>query len=153
MVGHISSFPYVAQNYPPFRPLEAEASNRLNHNRLRVLVVDDDLRIADTTAEVLEQAGFDAQAAYSGDSALQLAARFRPDCLLSDVVMSGMNGVELAVAFQQAHPTSRVVLITGQAGISDVLDEAERQGFAFEVLSKPIHPRKLIDELRKTPKR
>jgi DNA-binding NtrC family response regulator len=152
-VGHISSFSYLAPNYSPFPVLGAEASNRLKHNRLRVLVVDDDLRIADTTAEVLEQAGFDAQAVYSGDSALRLAATFRPDCLLSDVVMSGMSGVQLAVAFQQAHPTSRVVLITGQAGISDVLDEAERQGFAFEVLSKPIHPRKLIDELRKTPKR
>jgi DNA-binding NtrC family response regulator len=152
-VGHISSFPCAAQNCPPFLVLGGEASNRLNRNRLRVLVVDDDLRIADTTAEVLEQAGFEVQAAYSGESALQAAARFRPDCLLSDVVMSGMNGVELAVAFQQAHPTSRVVLITGQAGISEVVDEAERQGLAFELLSKPIHPRKLIDELRKTPKR
>jgi two-component system OmpR family response regulator len=152
-VGHISSFPSFAQIYPPPLVLQAETFNRLNLNRLRVLVVDDDLRIADTTAEVLEHAGFEAQAAYTGDSALQLAARFRPDCLLSDVLMSGMNGVELALAFQQAHPTSRVVLITGQAGLSDVLEEAERQGLKFQLLSKPIHPRKLIEELRKTPKR
>ena len=117
---------------------------------LRVLVVDDDMRIADTTAEVLQLAGFDAKPVYTADAALQLARSFRPDCLLSDVVMSGMNGVELAVQFRSHYPATRIVLMTGQAGVSDILDEAARQDLEFEVLSKPIQPRKLIEELRKT---
>ena len=121
-------------------------------SRLRVLVVDDNMRIADTTAEVLEQSGFEVRTAYSGESALQTAAGFAPDCLLSDVVMPGMSGVQLALAMFETHPTTRVVLMSGQVGISDVLDDAERQGLQFELLAKPIHPAKLIEYLRKTPK-
>ena len=156
MVG-LSLFPFA--EYPVIAGLpmavhpavmQAAFSRRPAESALRVLVVDDDMRIADTTAEVLELAGFDVKAAYSGESALELAQSFQPDCLLSDVVMSGMNGVELAQSMQQHFPETRIVLMSGQAGVSDILDHALRQGLEFQLLAKPIHPRKLIEELRKT---
>jgi DNA-binding NtrC family response regulator len=157
-MGPFTSLPYVEQSYqffarfPPEDPTgdpQVDSSQQREESLLRVLVVDDDMRIADTTAEVLKLAGFEAMAAYNGDSALDIAARFRPDCLLSDVVMTGMNGVELATAIRQKHPHTRVVLMSGQAGISEILDQAEEQGLEFQVLGKPIHPRNLIQELRK----
>ena len=133
--------------------LGESASKRSDANSIRVLVVDDEMRIADTTAEVLQLAGFETRAAYSGESALKLAAEFRPDCLLTDVVMSGMNGVELALEFRKLHPKARVVLISGQVGMSDILDDAAARGIRFEVLAKPLLPRLLIQHLRSKPKR
>jgi len=162
MVGHLSSLPFIEQNDlfhtffggppPEGRPADGEArhSQQPGESSLRVLVVDDDRRIADTTAAVLQLAGFDVKTAYNGESALDTAATFRPDCLLSDVVMGGMNGVELATAIKQRYPGTRVVLMSGQAGVSEILDQAEQQGLEFQILGKPIHPRNLIEELRKT---
>ena len=156
-MGPFSSIPYTEQDhvffagFPPEDPTgepQTSSSRQRGESSLRVLVVDDDMRIADTTAEVLKLAGFEVEAAYTGDAALQIAASFRPDCLLSDVVMSGMNGVELAQAIQQQHPKTRIVLMTGQAGMSEVLNQADEQGLGFQVLAKPIPPRKLIEELR-----
>ena len=70
------------------------------------------------------------------------------DYLLSDVLMPQMNGVELAIAIRKMHPTIRIVLFSGQAGISEILLEGQRQGFHFELLAKPIHPLKVIEHLR-----
>ena len=149
MTGQLPSISYVEPDYPVFLQLGPDSSRRRAEAALRVLVVDDDMRIADTITEVLTHAGFEAQAAYNGQSALQTAASFRPDCLLTDVLMSGMNGVELAVAFGEQHPTARVVLISGQVGISEIIEDAERRGLHFQLLPKPLHPRVLIEELRK----
>lgn len=153
MLGSLSFFSHVEHEYSAtgIMPWQASSSSRPTMEALRVLVVDDDMRIADTTAEVLETAGFQVEAAYTGEAALQIAARFRPDCLLSDVVMHGMNGVELALAFRAMHPDSRIVLISGQMGISEVLDDAQQRGLEFELLAKPIHPLMLIEQLRKRP--
>lgn len=154
MTGQLPSISYVEPDYPVFATqFQSDSSRRRAEAALRVLVVDDDMRIADTITEVLTHAGFEAQAAYNGQSALQTAASFRPDCLLTDVLMSGMNGVELAVAFGEQHPAARVVLISGQVGISEIIEDAERRGLRFQLLPKPLHPRVLIEELRKSPKR
>jgi DNA-binding NtrC family response regulator len=153
MTGPITSFFSSDQDFfASGRLPQRSASKRADGDPIRVLVVDDEMRIADTTAEVLQSAGFDARPAYTGQSALKLAAEFRPDCLLSDVVMSGMNGVELALEFQKLQPKARVVLISGQAGISEILEDAASEGIRFEVLSKPILPRLLIEHLRKKPR-
>ena len=155
MAGHhFPSLSYVEPDYPVFATvLRPDSGRRRAEAALRVLVVDDDIRIADTITEVLQQAGFEAQAAYTGEAALQAAANFRPDCLLSDVLMPRMNGVELAVTFREQHPTARVVLISGQVGISEIIEDAERRGLHFQLLAKPLHPRILIEELRRPSER
>lgn len=114
-----------------------------------VLVVDDQQMVADTTAEVLNQSGYRAVCAYSGHSALEIALKLKPDCLLSDILMPGMNGVELAIAIREQLPKTRIVLFSGQAGISDVLGEAKEDGHSFEVLAKPLHPKKLLQHLKR----
>jgi CheY-like chemotaxis protein len=113
-----------------------------------ILVVDDQQLIADTTAMVLNQSGFRAERAYSGDSALNVARQLKPDYLLTDIVMPGMNGVDLAIAVRNQLPATVIVLISGQAGISDLLRQAKDGGYEFNLLAKPIHPEKLLEYLK-----
>ena len=112
-----------------------------------ILVVDDEETLANSTVEILNISGFCAFVAYDGETALELAAKLHPDILLTDVVMAGMNGIELAVAITKVLPETQILLISGQAGTIDLLEKARQDGHAFELVAKPIHPMELIEHL------
>lgn len=114
-----------------------------------ILVVDDQRMIADTTTMVLNQSGFRAECTYSGESALEMALKQKPNYLLTDIVMPGMNGVDLAICVQNQLPATVIVLLSGQAGITDLLRQAKDVGYEFNLLAKPIHPEKLLEYLKK----
>ena len=116
--------------------------------RSKILVVDDERRIADTLTEILEMAGFNVMAAYDGCEAIETAVKFQPDYLLSDVLMPKMNGVELAIEIRKMFPAARILLFSGQTGISEILLDAQKRGFEFELIAKPIHPLKVIERLK-----
>jgi len=126
----------------------ASSSKEPKERRPRVLIVDDERLIADTMADILEGAGFQAAIAYDGWSALQVAGILQPDYLLSDVLMPRMNGVDLAIAIQKMYPAARILLFSGQAGITEILRAAQDQGFQFELIAKPIHPLNVIARLK-----
>lgn len=115
----------------------------------RVLVVDDERLLADTTAAILRRAGFQAKTAYEGFGALEMAASFRPDYLLTDIMMPAMNGVELAIAITQQYPATKILLISGQTGIADILADSRERGYEFPLLAKPAHPSKVVEALRR----
>ncbi|MFZ0691465.1 MAG: response regulator, partial [Acidobacteriaceae bacterium] len=70
----------------------------------RVLVADDERVIADTLAIILNQAGFDATAVYSGEKAVEMAQILRPDMLISDVIMTDLNGIDAAIQIRALLP-------------------------------------------------
>ncbi len=113
----------------------------------RVLVADDEKLIADTLAQILNASGFDAQAAYSGEQALEMAAFVNPDVLIADVVMGGMNGVDTAISIRKILPRCKVILCSGQVTSEVLVNKAEEQGYKFDLLFKPVHPRLLLDRL------
>jgi CheY-like chemotaxis protein len=127
---------------------EGEAEARAEA-RPRILVVDDERLLADTTAAILRHAGFETRIAYDGFAALEVAGSFRPDYILTDIMMPAMNGVELAIAISKMYPVTKILLFSGQAGISEILEQSKTQGFEFPLLAKPVHPAKLIEGLRK----
>ena len=129
-------------------PWNASDTIGRQRSRSKVLVVDDHKLIADTLAEILGNAGFDAVAAYDGFDALDKASRFQPHWVLTDVLMPRMNGVELAIAVRKNYPQAEVLLFSGQAGISEILQDGHSQGYQFELIAKPIHPLKLIERLK-----
>jgi CheY-like chemotaxis protein len=116
----------------------------------KVLVVDDERVIADTLAAILGKCGFAALAAYQGLSALEIALAIRPDLLLTDVAMPGMNGIELAIAVKQAVPDCKVLLFSGQASTANLLAEAHDAGHDFTTLQKPLHPTELLARISET---
>lgn len=113
-----------------------------------ILVVDDEHLIADTTTEILNRCGYQATPAYDGESALELALRLTPDIVLTDVVMPRMNGVQLAIAIRNALPSAEVILLSGQAGISDIVERGLKEGYSFELIAKPVHPERLLQRLQ-----
>ncbi len=115
--------------------------------RPRVLVADDERLIADTLAMILNQSGFDARAVYSGEKAVELAAAFKPEMLISDVIMGGLSGIDAAIRIRGLFPQVKILLFSGQAATADLLKEARAQGFEFEILAKPVHPQDLVARL------
>jgi DNA-binding NtrC family response regulator len=124
-----------------------EECDRAAPRQPRVLVVDDERLLAETTAAILCRAGFHAKIAYDAFSALEISVSFQPDFLLTDIMMPKMNGVELAIAMTRMYPATKILLISGQAGIADILDESRAKGFEFPLLAKPAHPKNLVDLL------
>ena len=119
-----------------------------NTAKPRVLVADDEPVIADTLAMILNQSGFEARAVYSGEKALELAATFAPEMLISDVIMADLNGIDAAIRIQALLPGIKILLFSGQAATADLLEKARARGYEFEILAKPVHPQDLLRKLR-----
>ncbi len=119
-----------------------------NRYRSRVLIVDDECIIADTLALILEQSGYQTKAVYSGETAVESAMELKPDILISDVVMNGMNGIETALRIAVVLPGCRIILMSGNAATADLLLDARAHGHRFEILPKPLHPQILLDRLK-----
>ena len=116
-------------------------------NRKRILVIDDEQAIADSLSEILNDSGYDAHACYSGNEAIEFARKQCPDMVLSDVIMPRLNGIDTALAIKKICPRARIVLFSGQAGTTDLLESARAQGHKFELLPKPVHPEQLLKRL------
>ena len=111
---------------------------------IRIFVVDDEHCIADTLAVILRNAGYEARAFYDAQGALEQAASCSPDLVISDVMMPGMNGVEMAILIRERHPECKVLLFSGMASTLNILDMVGRRGYDFELVAKPIHPTDLL---------
>jgi DNA-binding NtrC family response regulator len=109
-----------------------------------ILVVDDERVIADTLSVILSRSGFTTMTAYDGASALELAKNVAPELLISDVVMPGMTGVDLAITITQTIPGCKVLLFSGQAATVDLLAKARHSGHDFTTLAKPVHPTDML---------
>ena len=110
----------------------------------RIFIVDDEKCIADTLAAILRRAGYDASAFYNAQSALDEIESCIPDLVISDVMMAGMNGVDMSVLIRERHPACKVLLFSGQASTGNILELVGQRGYGCELLAKPIHPTDLL---------
>src|SRR5579863_8677025 len=113
----------------------------------RVMVVDDESRIADSLAAILSRSGYSAMTAYDGDSALEAALLSPPEMLVTDVVLPGMSGIDLAITVKRIFPDCKIILFSGQASTADLLAAANRNGHHFTLLNKPVHPADLLSRI------
>jgi CheY-like chemotaxis protein len=115
--------------------------------KYRVLIVDDEKRITDTLALILRARGYEAATAYDGLSAIETCSQFVPDLVISDVVMPGMNGIEMAIDIYTKFPRCKILLCSGQAATANMIEEARDQGHHFPLLAKPVHPEQLLNTI------
>jgi DNA-binding response OmpR family regulator len=135
-----SNFPTV----PLKQVLENTTINGSKGYRPVVLVVDDESAIADTLAEILNRTGYAAVPAYDAESALDTALVMPPEMLITDVMLPGESGIELAIKVRRIFPDCRILLFSGQAATTDLLASAHSAGHSFELLAKPVHPKDLL---------
>ena len=102
----------------------------------RVLIVDDEPAIRTTTRKILEKGGYETNTAADASEALEFLETQAFDVLLSDIIMPGMDGVELMRRALEAKPELKVVLITGEPTVESAA-AAVRAG-AFDYLPKPV---------------
>jgi signal transduction histidine kinase/ActR/RegA family two-component response regulator len=125
-VGHASA-------ESPYHPDMAAAG-------LRVLVVDDNRDVADTTATILRLSGCETHVAYDGNTGLDAVDRLQPDAVLLDIGLPGLDGYQLAERLR-AKPAHRRTLIVAVSGYGQEEDRARSKaaGFDYHVV-KPIDP-------------
>ncbi|HLJ86950.1 MAG TPA: response regulator [Candidatus Angelobacter sp.] len=116
-------------------------------NKFKVLVVDDERTIADTLAVILQQHGAETHVAYSGQQAVECAETIQPDILLTDVMMPGKNGIEVAENIGGKFPNCEILLFSGSPAAAEMLLQARQRGQNWEILNKPIHPSDLLKKL------
>jgi DNA-binding response OmpR family regulator len=103
--------------------------------------------LAESLAELLRLQGHEVQVAFCGKSAVQMAARFVPETLITDIVMPDMNGVEAATQIRILSPACKIILMTGRSAAADLVLKTHALADGFELVSKPIHPRDLLRRL------
>jgi len=109
----------------------------------KIIVVDDEKGICQNVAKILSRNNFEVACALSAREALDKMAKEPFSLLISDVVMPGMNGLELLKQVHQHHPAIRTLMMTAYPSI-DTAHQSIRLG-ASDYLPKPFTP----DELRK----
>jgi len=114
----------------------------------RVLIADDHVDAAIGLAEWLETMGYEVYTAYDGLDALETARRVKPDALLLDITMPGLDGDEVCRRLRQEPWAHEVMIaaITGHSGAEDRRKSREA-GFDHHFV-KPVDPRKIRDLLQ-----
>ncbi len=111
----------------------------------RILIVDDEVAIADTLALIFRTQHYEARVAYSAEGAIDLIAQWCPDLAIIDVMLPGMNGIDLAIVTKANHKGCHVLLFSGHTNTSLLLEEAGKKGHQFEILAKPVHPNVMLE--------
>jgi CheY-like chemotaxis protein len=101
-----------------------------------ILIVDDNEAMARTLRDIIELKGISAAMASSGRQAIQLLAAGEYSCIISDIRMPEMNGLELYRAVRARYPWVRVLLMTAYVE-DELIDEGLAEG-VIAVLSKPL---------------
>jgi DNA-binding NtrC family response regulator len=102
----------------------------------RILVVDDHAQARESMADALRQAGHHVRCSSSAAEALQVLGRESYDCVVTDLKMPGMNGLEFIVHLEQRRYNVQVVMVTAHATVTSAV-EAMRHG-AFDYIEKPF---------------
>jgi two-component system, cell cycle response regulator CpdR len=111
----------------------------------RILLAEDDDHLRLFLSRGLQRAGHFVDAIDDGAAALELAGKENFDLLLADVVMPGLDGIELARRVAALQPGIRIMFITGFAAV--VMRDEILSPNRPRVLAKPFHLRHLIDEI------
>ncbi len=122
----------------------------MNHleSGARVLVVDDDEGMVATLRDILGVAGYQVDVAYSGQDAIDRVRQQAPDCILMDIRMPGLNGVEAFREIKRLAPESFVIFMTAYAA-STLVEDARREG-AVEVVPKPLDLERVLSLIEET---
>lgn len=113
----------------------------------RIMIVDDDALVREMLFYIIQEEGFEPLTAASGESAIKKVSSDKPDLMLVDFKMPGMNGMEVMNKAKALDPDLPVIMITAYAGIEGAV-EAIRAGF-YDYLAKPFDNQDVVRVLHR----
>ncbi len=114
----------------------------------KILVVDDEPDLADTTKTLLKMNGYDAMTAGTGEECLSKAEKERPDLILLDVLLPGMSGLEVSRRLKNNKSTKDIPIIIVTALVGEDTAEKSRERGAKYFISKPFDPEELLAKIK-----
>mgnify|MGYP001121474039 CR=1 FL=1 len=118
----------------------------MSEYRHSILIVDDEPALLDLTTEILESHGYLVYRAESAKEALELLKKQSVDLLISDVVMPGMNGYQLAAEVSKLYPAIKIQMVSGFT--NDYYDTIENNEWHLLRLEKPLNMNMLLKKIR-----
>ena len=113
----------------------------------KILLAEDDESLRRFLAKALERAGYEVVSCPDGETALEALQDGPFDLLLTDIVMPGVDGIEVARQAAAREPSQRIMFITGFAAVA--LSAADRAPAGAKVLAKPVHLREIVAEVER----
>lgn len=117
-------------------------------HKYKVLVVDDEEDILEFLSFALSKDGFDVKTATSGTSAIPLAKEFKPDIIILDVMMPGIDGIETCSQLREIKELENLMIVFLTARNEDYSQIAGFEAGADDYVSKPIKPKVLSSRLK-----
>jgi len=115
--------------------------------RKKVLAIDDEPSMTEWLKMVLEQAGYEVRTALIGVRGEELFKTWRPDAVLTDMMLPDIDGIELVRRFKEINPLAEVIVVSGQGNIPRAV-EAIKAGASF-FLEKPVDAEGILALLEK----
>jgi DNA-binding NtrC family response regulator len=119
--------------------------------RKKVLAIDDEPAMTEWLKVVLEHAGYDVRTALIGVRGEELFKTWRPDAVLTDMMLPDIDGIELVRRFKDTNPNAEVLVVSGQGNIPRAV-EAIKAGASY-FLEKPIDAEGMLALLEKAVER
>ena len=120
---------------------------RLPMNKIKVLIVDDEMEFASPLSERLNLRNFESQAVACAEDAMSLLrADWRPDVVLLDLKMPGLDGLDALSVFKQFDPNMEIIILTGHGSTASGI-EGMRRGL-FDYLMKPVEIDSLVQRVK-----
>lgn len=111
----------------------------------KVLVVDDDTALAEMIGIVLETEGYSVVYCHAGDKAIETFVEYQPDLVLLDVMLPGLDGIEICSLIRQKSDVP-IVMLTARSDTADVV--AGLEAGADDYVPKPFKPKELIARVK-----
>ena len=140
-------FPVVSESMAGKNESKQDNSTDKQDDTKNILVVDDEEALAELTAEILRGKGHNVETAFNANEALEKFKHHNFDILVSDVVMPGLNGFELAEKVRAAYPQVKILMVSGY---SDQFNQEATSPVNYdEKLPKPVSSAQLLKTINK----
>lgn len=120
-------------------------NNKLDKDIYNILIVDDEVALTELTAELLRSEGHQIETAFNAAEALDIVEKKNFDILISDVVMPGLNGFELADKVKEQYPDIKIIMVSGY---NDQFNSEVKACHSYDTqLEKPVSSTQLLNTI------
>ncbi|MDP8298816.1 MAG: response regulator [Candidatus Tantalella remota] len=116
----------------------------------RIIVIDDDYDFRSILKTILENEGYEVEAAESGDEGIKMFTENPADLVITDIIMPGKEGIETMVELHKTFPDAKVIAMSGGGfqGPMDYLEGATLLGGALRTFTKPFRMKAMLKAVK-----